>query len=802
MIRALIITFLRNLRKNKLFSVINILGFTLGISSVILILLFVFSELSYDRYNDKADRIYRLCIKAMIGNTPINQTWSSARNFREMKARYPEIENGVKLVDLDNAFVRAGERTFTEPSVIFADSTLFEVFTLPMVAGDFRNPLNAPNTIVLSQTGAQKYFGDADPVGKDLEMDIPYFGKRQFKVTAVMKDIPSTSHFHFDMVGALVSFPGFINSDGWSNNNFKSYYLHKPGASAKDLEAKFKDYVIESFGAKNYESYLAKGNSWEFYLQPLTSIHLNSDLNGEFEPNGNIRYIYIFSIIAFFVLVIACINFMNLSTAKSLRRAREVGIRKVSGSTRGQLIIQFLSESMILALASMALALLTVKLILPWFSDWLNRDLSFSLLGRPWMIVTLISMVVIIGILAAFYPAMVLTSFQPARVLKAQSVDSKKGLGLRNALVIVQFGATIFLIIGTLSVNRQLQYIQNTDTGYTKNNLLVIHTPPSFASVSQPFIEEIRHQPGVSGITASSSLPGFDFSNLGCHSELVDKPFTLNIFTCDPDFCQTLGMTMAKGRFFSRDFPTDSSAMVLNETAVRVLGLKEPIGSKISLNQNPPVDLHVIGVIRDFNYESARAEIRPMALIFQGNVFNQSLDFATVRFTPGSRKSVTEAVRSVWNRFMPETPFRYSYLEDDYNEMYHNEIQTGQVFTLLALLTLVVAIMGLLGLASYLAQQRTREIAVRKVFGAGMARIMGLLTWKFTRLVLIAFVLTCPVAWWVMHKWLENFVYRIPMDVWIFFLSGAAALLISTLTINLIVWKAASANPADGLKYE
>lgn len=802
MLQALLTAFLRNLRKNKFFSAINILGFTLGISSVILILLFVVSELSYDRYNEKADRIYRLAIKALIGDTRINQTFSSARNFTEMKARFPEIETGVKFIDLNNGIVRAGERTFSEPTVMFSDSTVFDVFTLPFVQGNPKNALNRPNTVILSETGARKYFGEANPLGKSMEMDLPYMGKVHFEVSGVIRDIPENSHFHFHILGSLVSFPEIINSDGWSNNNFKSYFLLKPGTSAKKLELKFTDYVIESFGAKNYEAAIAAGNSWDFFLQPLPSIHLKSDLNGEFEPNGNIRYVYIFSIIAFFVLVIACINFMNLSTAKSVRRAREVGIRKVVGSTKGQLIGQFLGESLIMAITSLVLAIVAVKLILPVFSDWLGRELAFKVFSEPWMILTLIAMTVLIGLLAGLYPAFVLTSFQPARVLKAQSVSEKRGIGLRNILVVIQFGASIFLITGTLAVNRQLRYIRNSDIGFNKSNLLIIRTPPSFSPVSAAFKEEMLSRSGIESVSVSSSLPGFGFTNLGFGAEKVERSFALNIISCDPEYMKTVGHRVADGRFFSGEYPTDSSGIVLNEAAVRILGMKDPLGTKMHTQGNPQVNFMVIGILKDFNYESVRSEIRPIGLVFQNGVLQLPAEYLSIRYKAGNAVQVKQDAELIWGKLIPGMPFRYSFMEDDYNQTYRNEIQTSQVFSLLAILTMIVSILGLLGLASYMAQQRTREIAVRKVFGADASRIMGLLTWKFIRLILASFVLACPVAWWVMTGWLRNFVYRVPLSAWIFLLSGAVALVIALITVNAITYRAASANPAGSLKYE
>jgi putative ABC transport system permease protein len=791
-----------NFRKNTGFSLINILGFTLGISSFILMVLFIFSELSYDRYNEKADRIYRLSIRAMVGDTRINQTYSSARMFWEMRAKYPEIEAGVKFLSLEDAYARIGEKSFYEKMVMFADSTAFNVFTLPFIRGNPDNALTRPNTMVISETGARKYFGTQNPVGEIIELDLPYFGKMKFEVTGVIRDIPDNSHFHFNLMASLVSFPDFIKSDEWTNNNFITYFLLKPGTSAKDLESKLKNYVRETVGEENYKQFEAKGNYWEFILQPLTSIHLKSDLNGEFEPNGNIKYVYIFLVIAFFVLIIACINFMNLSTAKSILRAREVGIKKTVGWTRRNLIGQFLLESVILSFISLILAGIIVKLALPAYSDWLGRELTFRLLPDPWTIPALLLFGGFIGIVAGIYPAFFLSSYNPLKVLKVQSFTETKGLGLRNFLVIVQFTASIFLIIGTLVINRQLFFIQNKDIGFSKENILIIRTPSSFGPVSKAFKDEIKQQAGVIEAAASTSLPGFSFVNLGFGAEGVDQGFSLNLISCEPGFEKIAGFKMAEGRFLSEDFLTDSSGIILNETAVRLLGYENPLGKKLNDWSEPRNNYHVIGVVKDFNYESIHSEIRPMAMVFLNGIPDGSGNYMSIRYVPGKEKEVTELAEKAWQKFMPGIPVSYSYMENDYNKLYRNELQTRQVFTLLAILSVIVAMLGLLGLASFMAQRRSREIAIRKVFGAGVNQIISLLTWKFIRWVLISFVLACPVAWLVMHRWLENFVYRVSLSAWIFILAGVIALVLAIITVSSITYRVASANPAESLKSE
>jgi len=799
MFRTLLISTFRNLRKNPVFSLINLLGFTLGIASFILIMLFIVSELSYDRYNEKADRIYRLCIRATIGETKINQTYSFSRIFGEMKERYPEIENGVKLIKGSDVYVRVGERNFTEPAVLFADSTVFDVFTIPLVSGSPATALNRPNTIVISEKTARRYFGDMDPLGRVIRIDLNGPGAHTYEVTGVFREIPVNTHLHFDLLASLVTFPEFLGSTEWTANNFITYFVLKPGASAKDLQAKFESYILETFGSEKYEAFKNKGNSWEFFLQPLTSIHLHSDLNGEFEPNGNIRYVYIFSVIAFFVLIIACINFMNLSTAKSTLRAREVGIKKTAGSSRGELIRQFLAESVILTFISLILAILLAKLVLPAYSQWLGRSLTLDLLSNYWIIPGLLLFGCTIGVLAGIYPAFFMSSYQPTRVLKTQVITETKGIGLRNLLVIFQFAASIFLIIGTLVIKSQLHYIQSRDVGFSKENILILRTPGDFAPLSRAFEDEVRQHPAVVGMTASTTLPGFSFSNRGFGAEGTDKWFTLNIIACDTGFGRAMELTVIEGRFFSPDFPTDSSGIVLNETAVRMLGLKDPIGTKMFDGSTPRRNYHVIGVVRDFNYESLHAMIRPMGLV---NLNRATGSYMSIRYEQGKTVEITRAVEQIWKKLLPGIPISYSYMEEDYRNLYRNEIQTSQVFTLLAGLAIIVAILGLLGLASFMVQRRVREIAIRKISGAGVGQIIRLLTWKFIRWVMISFMVACPVAWWVMERWLEHFAYRVSLNGWIFVLSGAIAIVLVIMTVGMITFRTAMANPAGSLKYE
>ncbi|MFO7615616.1 MAG: ABC transporter permease [Bacteroidales bacterium] len=802
MLRKFFVAFLRNIRKDKVYSLINLLGFTIGISSFMLILLFVTSELSYDRHHANADRIHRLCIRAMIGDTRINQTFSSARMFREMTARFPEIETGTKFMTWSNLAVQYGDRNYAETNVFFADSTLFDVFTIPLVFGTEKYALNRPNTMILSQSCSEKYFGDVNPVGKVLRLVPNPSTQMDFEITGVFRDIPVNSHMHFDMVGSLLSFPNRINNDGWSENGFVTYFLLAPNTSVEALEKKMLDYTKEVFGADRYEQFLAQGNSWEFFLQRVTDIHLRSDLNGEFEPNGNIRNVYIFSIIGLFVLVIACINFMNLATARSAKRAREVGIRKVSGSSRWLLIVQFLFESVILTLVSVLVALLLVKLTLPWFNSWLQLHLGFGLVGFGRMFFISIGAAILLGVLSGLYPALFLSAYKPIRVLKAQTIPSRGGIGLRNALVIFQFAATVFLIIGTLMVNRQMRFLQKTDIGFTRENVLVITDQPEFTNQYESFRTELMKNPLVINVTASRALPGYHFSNWGFRAEGVDQGFTLNIMASDENLDDVLELDLVKGRFFSEEFPADTAAIILNETAVRVLGMDDPLGRVVFSNSHQDIKYPVIGIVRDFHYESMHSEVRPMAILHrQGPVF-RSFSLIAVKFKEGAAPEVADLSRRTWDRLAPGTPYLYTYLDDHYNSLYHNEKQTAQVFVFLAVLAILVACLGLLGLAAFLTQQKTRQIAVRKVFGATNGQIINLLTYRFVRWVLLSIIIAGPLAWWLMMAWLNNFVYKATMAWWIYVLSGLVALVIAIVTVTFVTFKAARANPAVSLKYE
>jgi len=793
---------IRNLLKNRGFSFINLVGLTIGIASSLLIILFVFYELSYDDYHEDSENVYRLNIRALIGDTRINQTYSSARNLRELRELCPEILTANKFFRMENVLVRVDNQYYSEPYFLGADSSLFDVMTYPFIMGEKSTALNRPNTIVLTQTCAEKYFGSSEVLGKTLIFDLPWgFGETGFEVSAVIEDIPANSHLHFDYVVSLISFPNLINSDGWSNNNFQTYLKLHQGADPVQLEAKFDQYVRDYMGER-YDSFIESGGSWKFFLQPLESIHLNSDLNGEFEQNGNKKYIYIFSAIALFVLIIACINFMNLSTAKSALRAREVGVRKITGSTRGMLIGQFMIESVIISLVALTLAVVLTELCLPAFNNLIGKPLTLPLFTTNHWIPILITGGIVIGLLSGIYPAFVLSGYQPITVLTGKFSTSTKGVLFRNILVITQFAASIFLIIGTIVVHRQIQFLQQTDIGFEKEKVIEVLLPPGFEPHLEAYKQEMLSESAVLSVSGCSGLPGDPFNNIGFNSPSVERSFTLNLFSCDEDYQKTLKMEMIEGRFFDRSFQTDTSAMVLNETAVRVLNLTDPIGTIIRTNSQDDPGFHVIGVIKDYHYESLHSEIRPMCLFLQSGRYNQPLRKLAVKTSNSDVQTLTNKLENHYLSLAPQLPFTWSFYSDNYNGLYNNENLTRKVFGLLCILAILVASLGLFGLVSFITEQKRKEIGIRKVMGASVERIIIMLNARFTKWVGLAFLIAAPLAWYVMRSWLQNFEYRQELSIWIFLFSGLAAVLLALLTVSTITWRAASRNPIEGLHYE
>ena len=795
---------LRNIMKHKGFSVINISGLAIGIACSILIILFVTHELSYDKFHENSDRIYRLAVRASIGDTKINQTYSSSQTFRMLFVEFPEIEAGVKFLNLGKTPVISGDRTFYESRFYAVDSTFFDLFTIPLIQGDPKTVLSEPNTLVLSKNTALKYFGEKDVTGKILRVDFSRdIGIVDFEITGVSEDVPDNSHFHYDLLVSSASFPDFINDEGWTSNNFITYLLLKEGTSKQWFDEKLKGFTRKYMGEERFDAWVAKGNFWEYFLQPITDIHLNSDLNGEFEPNGNKTYVLIFSVISVIILLIACINFMNLSTAKSSLRAKEVGLRKVVGSGRSRLMRQFLSESIITSFISLGLGLAITHLLLPAHRNLIGRPLHMPYFDNPLVIPSLLGLGLIVGLISGSYPAFFLSSFKPIYALRGNTGSTKISSSLRNVLVIFQFAISIFLIIGTLVVFQQLRLFQKKKLGFDKEQVLVVKNPGALGGNVEPFKESLRKNSGVIDVSGSNTLPGRNFSNIGFGAEGVEQNFTLNLCVCDYDFLKTLKLSMAEGRFFSKEFSTDSHAVVLNEKAVKLLGWKDPLGKRINnWSRKRRNDFTVIGVIKDYHYESLHQEIRPQALFLSGGYYTNTESYISVRLDTENVIDTVGFVGRTWNDFAPGKPYEYSFLDQDYDNLYINEQQTRKLFSIFSFLAIFIACLGLYGLASFVADQKTKEIGIRKILGASVPRIVKKLNMSFVKWVLIANLIAWPVAWYFMSRWLQGFAYRVDLAWWMFVSAAVLALSIAFITVSLQTIKAALKNPVDSLRYE
>jgi putative ABC transport system permease protein len=788
---------LRNLFKHKAYSFINIFGLALGMGSAILILLFVRYEQSYDRFHKNADRIQRVAVRAMIGNTKIRQTSTPAILTPTLLEHYPEVEHSIRFQDsFEGVTVKCGDLVFNEYGVGSTDADFFKVYTFPLTAGDPETSLQEPNTVVISESMAQKYFKGNEALNRTLNID-----GQDFRVSGVMANFPDNSHFHFDMLRSLKTYKSRIENTNWFNNSYQTYLLLHEGTSATAFEAKFPDLVRKYTTASfDYDGWLAKGNYWEYYLQPLTDIHLHSDLNGEFQANGNAAYVSASFLIAFFILLIASVNYMNLATARSANRAREVGIRKVVGSTHGPLLRQYLVESLASCYLALILAVALVHILLPAFRALTGRALSVPYLENPIAIPALLGLALVLGVFSGSYPAFFLASIQPIKVLHGRYQSGSRNSRLRNALVLVQFTISIFLVVGTFVVKRQTDFMRSQNLGFDKEHVVVLKTPVPLGEQSQSFKEQLLALPEVSAASGSNTTPGRRFNNWGCQPEGLDDSITLNMCICDDGYLETMGFEMAEGRFFSRKFSTDVKAIVINEAAAKLIGWDNPIGKTISYS--PELTFTVVGVVKDYHYESLHHMVRPAALMAQPGIWGAQESYISARILPGDIPSTLNRIRNLWETFMKGYPLEYSFLDSDYDALYHNEERTGRIFSVFAALAIGIGCLGLLGLASFAAEQKTREIGIRRVLGASIPGIMVMLSRDLIRWVALANLVAWPVAFFVMNRWLENFPTRISFS-WLFFiLAGLFTLSIAWFSTSFQAYKAANTDPVTALKHE
>lgn len=807
MLRNYIYAALRNFRNNGFYTFLNITGLAVGLATCLIILLYVFNELGYDSYNTNEDRIFRIDREAMYGSSHYdNATVNPA--FGPVAARdFPQVEKYTRLFRTTDMLVKKGKENIWETKVIWADSTIFDVFTLPMLYGDPKTALTDPRGLVITESVAKKYFGRTDVVGQNMVFNT-YSVSR---ITGVIKDIPQQSHFNFDFFFPLM-LNAFSRNDNWFGSGFFTYLLLKKGTDPKQFEEqlnRLEDGHFEETLQKTRKLSLAafrqKGNSVHCSLMPLNQIHLHSNKLSELGANGSIQIVYLFSAIAGLILLIACVNFINLSTARAASRAREVGIRKVLGSVQKNLILQFLTESLLMSVLAMVLAIIIVWPLLAFFDQLTGRNISYLHLLNPLMAVSFLLLILAVGLLAGFYPAFFLSRFQPIKVLQGKLAEGFKGSALRNALVIFQFTITIILIIGTIFIYNQLNYIQHRDIGFNRNQVMVLRGANSLLVQAPRIKTAFGRIVGVEDITVSNYLPvkGQRLESMYYPTPSPNPKAVIRMqqWSVDEHYVPAMQLTMERGRNFSPQFSTDSTGIILNEAASKLIGAGDVVNKKMyrldSAGQKQLSEFHVIGVVKDFNFSSLRKVVTPLCLILQP----QNADIA-VRITSANSSSIISQMSKIWKELAPNAPFDYTFMDDDFNNLYATERRTGVLLIAFTLLTVLIGCLGLFGLVTYAVEQRTKEIGIRKVLGASISSISAMLVKEFMGLVLIASLIAIPIAWFAVNKWLQDFAYRISIAWWVFIMAAIVAQLIAVMTISFKAFRAARANPVDSLRTE
>ena len=802
--------FIRNILRNKTFTTLNILGLAVGMASFIMIMLWVRDELSYDKYNTNADRIYRINFFLRLNGNEFTSSFCPAPLSSTLRRDYPEVEQTVRFRDYGESIVKYNNISFTENDIIYADSTVFEVFTMPVIKGNPETALTAPFTIAISESMARKYFADADPINKILQFD----NRDNYRVTAVYKDIPFNSHFHFKFIVSLTG-RRELGKDMWLSNNFHTYALLKKNSDPVAFEKKL-DQVVERyigpqaaqiFGG-SWENLKEKGILTRFSIQNVQDIHLRTDVTGGFESGGDIRYVYIFILIAIFIILLACINFTNLSTARSATRLKEVGIRKTFGVLRKNLSLQFMIESFLVVFAAYIIAMVLTEISLPFFNDLTEKNLSINYFD-PGFIGAVLGLVVIISILAGSYPAIYLSSFGPGAILKGEMVTGSKKATFRSILVIGQFTISLVLLSSVLILNKQMKFIQAKKLGYDQEHLLVVSNAYLLDKNIEQFRDQITANPQILSVSISGYLPSPSNRTNGSvwrDGIMSNDPLLVNHFFVDYDYFKTFDLKIAEGRSFSRDFSTDSAAVVINQAAVKLLGWKDPIGRKIGTvltpdfdPKNPVLDVYtIIGIVSDFNFKSLHSPVEPMVMYLKKS--NQLITCRIRRDT--NIPDMVAFLKSKWVEDAPDQPFEYDFVSDSLHRQYGGELRLGKILGIFTSLAFFVSCLGLFGLALFASEQRKKEIGLRKVNGSGIGQIIWLLSADFTKLVLMAFIIACPVSYYLMSRWLDGFAYRTPISWWIFAFTLILSLIVALATIGYQSYKAAANNPVNTLRSE
>ena len=793
---------IRNILKHKFFSAINIFGMTIGVTACLLLILYVSDELSYDQFHTNADRIYQVGLHGKIAGQDIRTANTCPPMAAALVAEIPEVESATRITPyFGRPAVKYEDKILTEEKVFFADSNFFEFFSFVLKEGDIKTALKEPNTVVLTEDIEKKYFGSESGIGKLLVIG---GDNKTYKVTGIAANAPSNSHFKFNILVSSESSDN-LKRGIWLNNFMYTYFTLRPEGTVDQVSKKFENLVekyigpeIEKFMGTTLKQLKEQKGEYGYFTTKLTDIHLHATTQDGIEIGGNITYIYFFGAIGVFIIVIACINFMNLSTARSAGRAKEVGLRKTLGSLRGQMIGQFLAESTLYSFFAVLLALVSCYFLLPLFNELSGKLLGMEVLASPVLIISLIALVVGVGLIAGSYPAFYLTSFSPVEVLKGKVRAGMKTKGIRSLLVVFQFALSIFLIIFTMVVYQQIQFMQEKNLGIDKNNILVLQNAGRLGTNKEAFKTTLAQQNGVIKTSyTNNTFPGVNNTTI-FKSAGSDQDHIMGVYYADQDHMDVIKFEMKDGRYFSEDFATDTTAIILNEAAVKEFGFTNPIGEEILYNNGGPAieRLKVIGVVKNFNFESFKTEVRPISIRYTTNSDN-----LLVRYD-GSPREVVANVEKLWKELSPGEPFEYVFLDENFDELFRAEQRMGNIFSIFSGLAIFIASLGLFALAAFTSEQRTKEIGIRKAMGASVFGLTVLLSKEFTKLVVIAFVPAAIGGWYVSRQWLSGFAYRVDVDPVILIISGLSAIVIAWLTVSYQSIKTASTNPVESLRYE
>lgn len=793
-------TALRIMFRQKGYSAINVIGLSLGIAATLLIVLYVADELSFDRFHADPDRTYRVTFFGKMEGNDFKMAESAAPVATAMMAEIPEVESATRFGIWRSKPLTFEDKSFTEEMLV-ADSNFFDFFSFHLVAGDPKTVLRGPHKVVITESAAKRYFGDGNPMGKTL---LSGSEKTACEVTGVVKDPPHNSHIQFDMVLSGESWP-YMRDPNWTSFNLYTYFKVYPGADVRAVKTKLDGMAekhmgneLEKIVGMTWKQFIAKGNNAGLIIQPLLDIHLWSKLNGEITPNGDIQYVYVFAAIAVFILLIACINFMNLSTARSANRAKEVGVRKTIGAVRGRLVSQFLAESMVYSFFSTIVALSIIPVVIEPFNALAGKSMSLSQLLNPVVIAGIVIFALVVGLLAGSYPALYLTAFKPSEVLKGRLRTGFRNSGMRNGLVVFQFMISIVLILGSMVVYDQLKYMQTKNMGFDKENVIDLMRTWSLGKNGPAFKNELATHPQFKGASYASNLPPRMNSNTTFRKGGTEQDYLLNISYADYDHARVMGYELVHGRFFSRDFPSDTSAIVINETAYKLMGFDHLENQTIiNFNEDTPQPLRLIGVVRDFNFETLRNDVRPLCFLLSGELNGEM----AIRLAPGDTQASIALLESIWKKYSSGI-FEYAFLDQQFDALFHAEQRISNIILIFTVLTISIACLGLFGLATYTAEQRAKEISIRKVMGASITQVIVLLSRDFTFLIVVSFAIAAPLGWYFIREWLQGFAYHIDVNPLTILLSGIAALVIALFTISSQAIKAARENPVKAMRSE